>query len=263
MAKHVEHEEHENHERWLVSYADFITLLFAFFVVMYAISNVDKNRAIQVEQAVKWALHTSGKGGGGTSVVAGPLSSQPDLANGGVVIERMRLRLEERMRATGVGVARPSLLVIAEGKKLTVRLSTMELFDQGEALPRPAMLPTLDAVLRELAAVGGVLSIEAHADSAGRGRGGVDPNWELSARRAAAVAAYADATRALPAARIRAIGYGATRPIAPEDTAEGRQKNRRLDLVIDLDEPTGAPTADPDRPTNPGGRLEREPAPAR
>lgn len=259
MAKHVEHEEHENHERWLVSYADFITLLFAFFVVMYAISSVDQNRAIQVEQAVKWALHMVGKGGGGTSVVSGPLTLSPDVTNSGVVIERLRLRIEERLRATGVGVARPSLMVLSEGNKLTVRLSTMEIYDEGEAIPRPSTLPTLDAVLSELARYSGTLSVEAHADQAGRTKNGIDPNWELSARRAAAVAAYADATRALPPERIRAVGYGATRPIATQATDEGRRKNRRLDLVLDLDAPTGKEITDPSRPPDPPNRFDKPP----
>ncbi|MCC7074059.1 MAG: OmpA family protein [Deltaproteobacteria bacterium] len=256
MAKHVEHEEHENHERWLVSYADFITLLFAFFVVMYSISSVDQTRAIQVEQAVKWALHMVGKGGGGTSVVSGPLTVAPDVTNQGVVIERLRLRIEERLRATGVGVARPSLMVIAEGNRLTVRLSAMELYDEAEAIPRPSMLPTLDTVLAELARYSGTLSVEGHADQAGRTKNGVDPNWELSARRAAAVAAYADATHAVPPERIRAVGYGATRPIATQATAEGRRQNRRLELVLELDAPTTKEIIDPTRPPDPLNRYD-------
>ena len=65
MAKHEVHEEHENHERWLVSYADFMTLLFALFVVLYAMSSVDTKKVRQVEVAVRWALHIEGEGGGG------------------------------------------------------------------------------------------------------------------------------------------------------------------------------------------------------
>src|SRR5687767_15788648 len=61
--KHKKHEEHENHERWLVSYADFITLLFAFFVVMYSVSRVDNKRLTQVTNSIKFALHFKGSGG--------------------------------------------------------------------------------------------------------------------------------------------------------------------------------------------------------
>ena len=63
MGKRQHHEEHENHERWLVSYADFITLLFAFFVVMYAVSAVDQKRVVEIERAVRFAMHFQGTGG--------------------------------------------------------------------------------------------------------------------------------------------------------------------------------------------------------
>ena len=75
--KHEVHEEHENHERWLVSYADFITLLFAFFVVLYAISTVDQNKVRQVESAVRWALHVKGSGAGGEM----PLFNESDIGS--------------------------------------------------------------------------------------------------------------------------------------------------------------------------------------
>ena len=75
MAKRKHEEEHENHERWLVSYADFITLLFAFFVVMYAVSRVDNKKLTQAVEGIRWALHTAGNGGtGALPIFEGPPS---------------------------------------------------------------------------------------------------------------------------------------------------------------------------------------------
>src|SRR6266480_4925499 len=102
------HEEHENHERWLVSWADFMTLLFAFFVVMYAVSRVDNKRVIQAEQSVRWAMHMGGEGGvtklqifdgppseGGVilNMSGGQMGTAPEQA-----IEQLRQRVERRLR---------------------------------------------------------------------------------------------------------------------------------------------------------------------
>src|ERR671928_584476 len=84
MAKKHKHEEHENHERWLVSYADFITLLFAFFVVMYSVSRVDNKRMVQVVQAIKFAMHFKGSGGvGELPLFEGPPSEGGCITNAG------------------------------------------------------------------------------------------------------------------------------------------------------------------------------------
>src|ERR1041385_5942627 len=111
-----EHEEHENHERWLVSYADFITLLFAFFVVMYAISQVDQKRAINVENAVKWALHIQGNGGGGDRLLT-PDGSMPGARSMDVIpmqkqqrdkntFETTKSRITRKASILGAGEAR-------------------------------------------------------------------------------------------------------------------------------------------------------------
>src|SRR5512140_3592548 len=108
MARRKREEEHENHERWLVSYADFMTLLFAFFVVMYAVSRVDNKRIIQAADSIKWAMHFAGTGGAG----ALPIFDGPPADGGGPAlregkskvdakqeaIEMLRKKLERRVR---------------------------------------------------------------------------------------------------------------------------------------------------------------------
>jgi len=243
VAKHEEHEEHENHERWLVSYADFITLLFAFFVVMYAVSQVDQQRAIQVEQAVKWALLIEGDGGSGDHVLAsGQLPGARALevvpsATGRTtsqdsIVEARRKRVEKRVGAAARGAGRPTVLVLVEGQRLVVRLSALGLFDAGGSAILPSAIPTLDAALLELAAIGGVIRAEGHTDNAGA-RGAYDENWALSAARAASVVAYAQATRVAPASRLTLSGFGSSRPVADNGTPEGRAQNRRIELVVE------------------------------
>jgi chemotaxis protein MotB len=250
VAKHEEHEEHENHERWLVSYADFITLLFAFFVVMYAISSTDTKRAIQVEKSVRWALHIAGKGGGGDRILV-PDGSLPGADSVEVVpmrgtpqaqsmVESTHARLRKKLSAMAGGGSRPSVLVLLDHRKMVLRVNATGLFDEGGAVLRPSALPTLDLLLQEAAALPGQVRIEGHTD-AGGGGGLIDGNWQLSANRAAAVAAYAAATGAVPPQRLSLAGYGALRPIADNKTAGGREQNRRIEIVVELGDKPPAP----------------------
>src|SRR5690242_13331129 len=161
MAKKKHEEEHDNHERWLVSYADFITLLFAFFVVMYAVSRVDNKRLQQAAISIKWALHNAGTGGQGqVPIFDGPPSeggAVMDYAGGGLTptqqqaVENFRRKLENRVRA--FVMPRPgniAVTVLVEGQRVTIRLAAAEFFDPGQAALRPQILPLLDAVAEEV-----------------------------------------------------------------------------------------------------------------
>ncbi len=243
-----EEEEHENHERWLVSYADFITLLFAFFVVMYAISSVDQKRAIRVENSVRWALHIAGHGGGGDRML-NPEALMPgapsvemirktdrERSSDEKLVKTVRAHIVRKVSNTGAGEARPSVLVMLEGRTLVVRVSTLNLFDEGKAVLRPSALGTLDAVLAEVGALNKPVRVEGHTDSSGASAV-FDKNWALSAERAASVVAYAEAAGYIDTKLLSLAGYGARRPVAPNDTPEGRERNRRIDIVVDLAAP--------------------------
>jgi chemotaxis protein MotB len=245
MSKHDDHEEeHENHERWLVSYADFITLLFAFFVVMYAISSVDQKRVVAVERSVRWALHIQGQGGGGEiGVFSDPQS------NGSTEMQQMQQneKTGSADAAKGVANARGSVarriarrmaardankvLVIADGERLIVRVSATHLFGPGGYVLEPGALATLDAIAIELAALNKPVRVEGHSDGT---RGNETDNWLLSARRASAVVAYLDDAHLVPADRLSMAAYGDKRPIAQNDDADGRAENRRVEFVVDM-----------------------------
>jgi chemotaxis protein MotB len=236
MGKHAVHEEHENHERWLVSYADFMTLLFALFVVLYAMSAVDQKKVRQVENAVRWALHIQGDGGGGELPI---FKDIPDIGSKKIRILPANLlqdggKVDAIVKRIGRYTGGSTHLTAElDGRRLIVRMSTGDTFEAGSARLLPSAMPSIDYVMRELASMNETIRVEGHTDSQ-RPRMGMD-NWELSAMRAAAVARYAEAARLLPHGRLAIAGYADTRPLIRDDSELARMRNRRIDFVVELD----------------------------
>jgi hypothetical protein len=150
MAKKESPEEHENHERWLVSYADFMTLLFAFFVVMYSTSRIDQKRMIDVVKSVKFAMHFKGTGAAAEQLpifdsqaseggcVSG-LGDQPPTQQAVAAVEAVRRKIEKRLK--GILLERPdsppTVIMHTEGRKLMIRLSASRFFDPAQAAHPP------------------------------------------------------------------------------------------------------------------------------
>jgi chemotaxis protein MotB len=248
VAKKPKHEEHENHERWLVSYADFITLLFAFFVVLYSISRVDNKRMAQVQQSIKFALHFKGTGGidqlpmfEGPPVEGGkcktqrgaderPKTKQREAA------EKARKRMEKKLKIYLQMRPQPSAVQVeTERDRMTVRLSAAHFFDPSQAAIRPEMIPILDLIAEELATLGMPLRVEGHTDENRLGSGRFRDNWELSTSRAAAVASYLEGAHHMEGKQLSAAGYGSTRPLVPGRTAVAREANRRVEMVVQFE----------------------------
>lgn len=247
MAKHQAHEEHENHERWLVSYADFMTLLFAFFVVMYSTSRIDNKRMVDVVKSIKFAMHFKGQGGvDSMPIFDGPASEGGCKANLSDAerpsqkqiesIEAMRRRMEKKFK--GILLEKPGLTtavtVHVEGKNLMIRLSVAHFFDPMQAAIRPDVIPVLDVVAEELARMHRPIRIEGHTDDTPVITNRYRDNWDLSASRAASVTSYIERAHRVPGTLLSAAGYGDSRPVATNDTAAGRELNRRIDLVIEV-----------------------------
>ena len=231
-SKYHEEEEHVNHERWLVSYADFITLLFAFFVVLYAISSIDQKKVRQVESAVRWALHVKGSGGGGEL----PLFKEPDL--GATTIHALptlpskaenKLVVQIIRRLSKPGTAR--LLVEIEGRKLTVRMPASRVFIPGGSELLPSALPTIDMIVGELRVLNHPIRIEGHTDATRSSR---LSNWDLSALRAATVVRYIESTGQLAHDQLSLAGFADTRRRDLADNEEAHDKNRRIEFAVDL-----------------------------
>ncbi len=246
MAKKQHAEEHENHERWLVSYADFVTLLFAFFVVMYSVSRVDQKRMVDVVKAIKFAMHFKGTGGADQlPIFEAPVSEGGCVTNMGEerpsnqeieAVEAVRRRIEKRLK--GLLLERPenppTVLMHTEGRRLMIRLSASHFFDPSQAAIRPEMIPVLDAIADELAQFRRAIRIEGHTDDQTAAHTRFRDNWDLSASRAAAVASYMQGAHHIDGKLLSAVGQGSTRPIADNSTPQGRETNRRVELVLEI-----------------------------
>jgi chemotaxis protein MotB len=242
MAKKKKHEEHVNHERWLVSYADFITLLFAFFVVMFAVSQVDTKKmgrfTESVQVATRWGLFndngsnqmTADGSGAGDSMVRAP--SQPDQGKEGEArarAEAARAALEERLG----GLVEGGQVEVSHSEQgLVVRLREAAFFDSGSATLRTESYGALGEVAAALANLPNEMRIEGHTDPIPIRTAVFRSNWDLSAARAASVLGFFTRQGGIAESRLSVAGYAASRPLAPNDTADGRRQNRRVDIVI-------------------------------
>jgi chemotaxis protein MotB len=261
MARKKRVEEHENHERWLVSYADFITLLFAFFVVMYSISSINDGKyrvlsdtltdafqekvlspdLIQIGEEARSLLPTQGEfAQQGEKLEELPAEEKPEVP----AEEQLQPaeQQEERSQTTEETIAdlntalekfiKDDLVTITETDRgIEVEMRSKMLFESGSArLSREAM-----TALRRVAAILGPLPneilVEGHTDNVPIQTAVFPSNWELSASRAASVVHILTRFH-VNSDRMAAIGYGQYRPISANDSEQGRQKNRRVGLIV-------------------------------
>lgn len=227
------HGDHANHERWLVSYADFITLLFAFFVVMYALSmeNLAKVKAAaeSIRKAFGGPASVNGINAGKGSAMIDPRcetrispfdSSPAGLDPSGELAKMQGQFREAASLESGSPDLAESLDMHVDRRGLVVRLSARDFFAKGEVKVRTDLLPLLDRIGRVLAGTSRQFRVEGFADSGERKPGpGYASDWELSAGRAAWVAKYWIARYEIDPARVGVGGYGHHRPLPPGPAA--------------------------------------------
>lgn len=246
MAKKHKHEEHENHERWVISYADFMTLLFALFVVLYASSQVDTNKLVQTSESMRWALNFKGEGGiNKLSIFKGPPTEGGCVTNLGTappsspvqkqMIDTMRRKIEKSLKSFLMKQDKtPSLSVELENGQLHIRMAAQKFFDPAGATLRPESLAVIDAIADEIGGSGFQIGVEGHTDDEPIATTRYRNNWDLSAARAVSVVTYLEAAHGIDSARLTASGLGSTRPVVSNDTPEGKEKNRRIEIVLSL-----------------------------
>jgi len=234
------------HDRWLVSYADFITLLFGFFVVLYAFAKADQKKQIAVSQAIDSAFRSmgvfpeaqdpSGFPTGGADQAVQPTNAvalmREDLKTPAQVkddLDRLRRELAQSLSSQ---VANHSISLEMGRDGLVISLREAGFFDSGSAAPRPETLPTLRQIAAKLSATPYDVRIEGHTDNVPIHDAQFDSNWELSSARATRIARLILDMKAIPPDRISAAGYAEYHPVATNDTPEGRAENRRVDLVV-------------------------------
>ncbi len=237
----------ENHERWLLTYADLITLLLVFFIVLYAGSQEDSKKFAILAEGLRSAFNNvSSEGGGGNSPVfmgsgstnAGGQSSE--LAD----FESIRNAVQKAAIDRGIG---DRVTVRMEPDRIVIGITGDVLFGAGGSQIRPSAEPVLDTVADTLRGKPNEIRVEGHTDNVPINTPDYNSNWELSSARATAVL-RALVNRGLPADKLFAAAYGDTRPKADNNTAEGRASNRRAEIVVLYPQgTTSTPTATPVR----------------
>ena len=243
MARKRHEEEHDNHERWLVSYADFITLLFAFFVVMYAISSVNEGKYRVLSNAITTAF---GKGPSLVPVVKEleptappglqpiPMTTQKQRANEAAIKrekEKMTSMAQNLLASLAPLIKEGKVRVMQNARGINVEINASVLFAPAEASLNSQSIQTMEAVARVLKGDNHEIQIEGHTDSNPIKTERFPSNWELSAVRASSVIRLF-IENGVSENRLQAIGRADTQPVDTNDTEEGRQRNRRVQLMI-------------------------------
>jgi chemotaxis protein MotB len=248
MARKKKHPEHVNHERWLVSYADFITLLFAFFVVMFATSQTDKGKAQQVSDSVKKALEGEKMSTIVAAILGGTVSDQ---GRGNVEMRgpggEKRVLLDEKKQEKLAELV-PSLKILSEELKkeiadgriqinmeprgLVVSFMQAALFPSGEDVISKDAQDGLQKVAAAINRLPNPVRLEGHTDSRPIRTPRFRSNWELSAARSIALQELFSGSLGVSRDRMSIAGYADTAPIASNEDEAGRARNRRVDIVI-------------------------------
>ncbi|MGB1800894.1 MAG: flagellar motor protein MotD [Gammaproteobacteria bacterium] len=269
--KRRDYDEDVNHDRWLVSYADFITLLFAFFVVMYAISSVSEGKYRVLSDSLSQIFDTTQ---GVASVVPSPIdlpieqqlpfemsegvvkNEQTEGINAEVLNEEKEAPEEIVNPSTGEGIAegdriRKSLGEIADDiryelipfidddlvvvnnteNKIEIEIKSEMLFASGEARLKSEVIPVLSNMATIMSTFNNPIQVEGFTDNQPIKTLSFPSNWELSAARAASVV-HLLMRKGIDPERMSATGYAEFKPVADNSTKEGRQKNRRVMIII-------------------------------
>jgi chemotaxis protein MotB len=268
MSRKKRHPAHANHERWLVSYADFITLLFAFFVVLYASSQVDKRKVGRLALAIQVAFQEMGVFQASNTEapidVTDPMpfstvqavenrertaglaqiASRPDgspttgVENGDLA--QLQAELQKTLSAE---IKRKEIALHREPDGLVISLREVGFFESGSARMKSASQAAFDRIANLLRPRGYRLRIEGHTDNVPIHTSQFPSNWELSTSRSTEIVRLLIVRDGFAPNRMSAAGYAEYHPVAPNLTAEGRGMNRRVDIVILGHAVTTAPIA--------------------
>jgi chemotaxis protein MotB len=235
MKKRIHHEK-DNSERWLLTYSDLITLLMIFFVVMYAISSVDAQKYQVLSESLSGALQPSGPSGsasggittgGGLQIHVSPTDGDSDKVDPELVAaaEKIMELINEKNLQDRVSVS-------IEERGVVVGLMNTVLFDSGSARIKSDAVPTLVAIGQIANGVHNYIRIEGNTDDVPQSSAQFPSNWELSVIRATEVLKLMIDQSGVAPDKISAVGYGEYRPSVPNNSAENRSRNRKVDIVI-------------------------------
>lgn len=237
--------------RWLLTYSDMMTLLFAFAIIMYSVANLDAKKFESVAKSIRIGFGNAGptaasqgaggimKGGVGVMPGAGgyPIvgrgSIMPPLVNlSSSPTKKEMQKIAEQFNA-GSGKLSKVVTVTSDERGIVVQVfEGKPMFETGKADLRPSFIRLLDAMAPILKKMGNPIRIEGHTDDVPINTDRFPSNWELSAYRAINVLRYLNEHEGIPASRLSAVGYSSTHNLFLNDTASHRALNRRVEIVI-------------------------------
>jgi len=250
MARRKFVEDSEDTGRWLLTYSDLITLLLAFFVIMYSMSRIDAKKFGRMSEHLQGAFHSSEDK---SQTAAG----ESDLGSGVLKVGRLK-SVAQHLRSSlgtskdqvsmggqGMPMTRPDSVAGQSGfsatepisieineRGLVIHVVESALFESGQATLRPEALDILDKIAKEIMNLPNQIRVEGHTDDRPISTARFPSNWELSSARATAVVRYLIEKHKFSPERLSALGFGEYRPLAPNTSDESRAKNRRVDIVI-------------------------------
>jgi chemotaxis protein MotB len=225
-------DEHENLERWLITYSDLITLLLAFFIMMYTFSKQDAQKYQEVSEQLK-AIFS------GRSVLSGGSGSSttPGLSNvvgtTALSAEEIARELENEVRAMAASTdPKQKISVFRDERGIVIRIMDKAFFDEGKAELKETAKRALEKIVPIMVNSSRPIRIEGHTDDVPIRTSEFRSNWELSVRRATEVVRYLIETHNFPPQKISASGYAEYQPVAPNNTPENRASNRRIEIIL-------------------------------
>lgn len=229
--------EKDDTERWMLSYLDFITLMMIFFLMMYAISNLDTNKAKTLATSLKIGFNS----GNGENVIAvsdssnvSPQVIDPADETSAAVAETEKLtdvkkKIDDLLNNSEL---KGSVSTSIQERGLIISFNDSVFFNSGEASIKPDWQSKLIAISKVLNEIDNYIRVEGHTDNVAINTNYFHSNWQLSAVRSANVVEFLVSKGNIIPERLSSVGYGEYRPVKSNDTDEGRSSNRRVDILI-------------------------------
>jgi len=219
VKKRKKHNEHVSNDRWLLTYADLITLLLGLFVILYAMSNIDKKKYSQ------WVAAFGGEFGSG----------KVEMENGGAIMSELteELRVEKLLKQIlQIDGKNSSLSISIDERGVTIHIQEELLFPSGESKLKGSSYTMLDSLSSALRKIPNDIRIEGHTDNIPIATAQFPSNWHLSVSRAMNTGYYLIERHKFNPEKLSVVGYGDGKPIAPNTTEKNRALNRRVDIVV-------------------------------
>ncbi len=240
MARRPKRADRENHDRWLISYADFITLLFAFFVVMYAISSVNEGKYKVFSTSLNTAFSRTlipADGDMQSLDQDGLLKTLVDKRNARLAKQQQKQQeylenlVKDLNHILSPLVSKGQVSVIQSGRGIVLDINVKALFHEGDATLQEKAAKTLSEVASVLQPGNLAIEVEGHTDNVPISTAQFPSNWELSSARASSVVRLF-IRQGVDSRRLTAAGVADNQPLVPNDSPENRAKNRRVTVTI-------------------------------